>query len=636
MTSFFWRNVTGDGSLSFVVVQIGSKLYFYNTATGAAALSIGLESGTVDLTGFSPSGAPDPSTRECQFADGFGKLFVVHPLLEAFSVSYNTSDDTFSTVQIDIKVRDFEGDSADTNALTDRPSSLDDTHKYNLYNQGWTDDALTKWDTARTDWPSNVDVWWTYKNSTDVFDATNIDKIDRGNTPAPKGHFILDLYNQDRNTASGLTGCTDKSTGYQRASAVTFFAGRVFYTGVNYAGFNTKIYFTQIIERDDQFGQCYQANDPTNEDLFDLSPADGGVISIPEAGTIYKLFPMQNALVVFASKGVWTITGSTGLGFSSNDYTVIKISNYRTISASSFVEVNGAPIWWNSDGIFTVQGQANGLQGLAATSLSFTTIQTFFNSIPAANKEYVRGFYNQQSQIVQWLFRQAAATTASENYEFDSILVFNSLTGAFYTWQISGSDWTVNSIVSLDTFAISVTPEVVVDNDGVTVTSADGSDVTSYGFPDPSAAPVETVFKYLVSKPDSGSYLVTWAHEDDTSLYDWSSADGPTDYTSYFLTGYKTHDDAIKDFQTMYIVVFNEGLGQAVLRGVWDYAGAGNTYRMSKPQTLNFNDPNYTINKLRRKLRGQGSTVQYLLSSTTGQPFSLIGWSAFETGNTAP
>jgi len=59
------------------------------------------------------------------------------------------------------------------------------------------------------------------------------------------------------------------------------------------------IYFSQIVETTDQFGRCYQTNDPTSEDLFDLLPTDGGVIQIQGSGSVYKLFPVQMVYLSF-------------------------------------------------------------------------------------------------------------------------------------------------------------------------------------------------------------------------------------------------------------------------------------------------------------------------------------------------
>jgi hypothetical protein len=98
--------------------------------------------------------------QECSFSSGLGYLFVAHPLCNPFYVSYDPVTDTISSGAITITVRDFER-VEDSLAIDNRPSTLTDLHKYNLYNQGWyvtaknatpgTSNVLTYWDGARTD-----------------------------------------------------------------------------------------------------------------------------------------------------------------------------------------------------------------------------------------------------------------------------------------------------------------------------------------------------------------------------------------------------------------------------------------------------------------------------------------------------
>jgi len=39
---------------------------------------------------------------------------------------------------------------------------------------------------------------------------------------------------------------------------------------------------------------------------------------------------------------------------------------------------------------------------------------------------------------------------------------------------------------------------------------------------------------------------------------------------------------------------------------------------------------------VKRRIRGQGYSLQFKFFSETGKPFTLIGWSTFDTGNNVP
>ncbi len=631
---YLWKNATGDGTISFVVVQIGSTLYFYD-ASNVNSLSGGLSANTINLATYSASGAPAPAQYNCQFADGQGKLFVFHPYLEHIYITYNSGAGTFTATQYNLMIRDFEGVS-DGLAIDNRPTAsvgtLTATHKYNLFNQGWckadlTTPELTAWDTARADMPSNCDVWWNFKNSSDAFDATTIANSGRGNTPAPKGHFVLNYYNQDRATTSGIATVTSTTSGTARATTGAFYAGRVFYAGVSATGYESKILFTQIIERPTQVGSCYQVNDPTSEDLFDLLPADGGVISLPEAGTIYKLFPVAAGLLVFAYRGVWLITGSQGIGFTATDFTVNPLSNIRTVSATSFVNVNGVPMWWNTDGIFTVQGNP-----LQVQSISISTIQTFFNDIPNSAKLTAKGYFNPLEQTVSWLFTTTSPGTVDEQNAYNAILNFNVLTAAFYPWTI-GSGATVHDIIVVDGVGGTINETLVVDDTAVQVVDDAGNNVVAYLLTNTSITPKT---KYLVSY-NNGSDRVTWAEAGDLDYVDWTTVLGTgVNYTSYFITGYKLRGAALTKFQPLYTRVYHEGVGKFYMRGVWDYAESTSTGRYTVNQLCSFTDANYSNAYRRLKIRGQGVSLQYFIQSYPGAPFTVSGWAALDMGNQLP
>lgn len=639
ISTYLWKNVAGNGDLTVYVVQVGATIYFYKT--DSSSLSTGAVVSTVTLTPV--SGAPVPDAVEAQFSDGNGYLIVTHPYCEPMRVAFDPDTDIASSTTIILKIRDFEGAIADPESIDSRPSvslgGLNVNHKYNLLNQGWTAANLTIWDTNQTTMPSNADVMFSFKDSSDNFDATSaaIARVNAGNSKAPNGHYILTLSNQDRDTAAGTSGVVATTTGSQRPSTSAFFAGRAFYSGINYLGFNAKIYFTQIIERTTQYGETYQVNDPSAEDLFDLLPSDGGVINIQEAGTIYKLMTIPGGMAVFAANGVWFITGSTGIGFTANDYTVQKIAEIATLSASSFVSVAGYPAWWNNEGIYTLVVEGNNTIP-SVKSLTYTTIKDFYDDIPQSSKIYAKGYFNYIDGVIQWIYRSTGTNQVTNIYEYDRVLNFNLRTNAFYPWTISSSDVKVNGIVVLDSSAGLTSVANVIDGSSNNVVDTSSDQVIAYttsGIQD-----AELTSKFLVSFPSGVTYSFTMAEETNPEYIDWFQNDATgIDYTSYFITGYKLKGQGLRKFQlgwTRFFSEVNESVSYYV-QGIWNFANTGSgTGRWSTRQYVTHTDTNYSVASRRLKIRGHGTTLQLKVTSASGQPFTMLGWVNLDTVNPAP
>lgn len=645
IVTYLWKNPNGESSLNLLAAQIGSTLYFWDCGAGTTPISSTPIAANITLSTFTPAGGSSPDGNECQFATGNGKLFVTHPLLEAFYVVYNSTAQTLATTQINPMIRDFEGRD-DGLAINARPTMTvaggTATHLYNLYNQGWqtVDSAgattitnLAAWDTAFTTLPSNVDVMWSFKNTSDAFDTTTVPNVINGNSPAPKGHFILNLYNQDRSTASGVGGLTAVTTSNNRCSTVAFFAGRTWFSGLGYTGFNNNIYFSQIVESDTQYGYCYQTNDPTAENLFDLLPSDGGVISIRDAGTIIKLVAVQSGLAVFATNGIWFITGSQGVGFTATDYSVIKLSSVPALTASSFVDVQGFPAWWNLDGIYVLGGSEGGT-GLTAQSLTFTTIQSFYQELPPATKRNCKGFYNRITGVIQWLYTSATVATIDEQYNFDRILAFNTITKAFYPWSFSNThDVKINGLIVIEGSSGLTLTNQVIDTALDIVIDDSGNNVVTYELGNTVTSPS---FLYLVSYND-GSNKFTIAQTSNTSYVDWASYTSSANYTSYFISGYKIRGEGIRDFQSNYVEFFADNNSKFTVQGVWDYAANANSVRWSTAQSIDTtNNANFNFISKRRKIRGRGKTVQIKVDSVAGYPFNILGWSMLASANPTP
>lgn len=629
-----WKNPAGADETYFVI-QIGRYLYFYEVKD--AAMSASAHSTVIDMDSYKTSTATLLAQNECQFAFGQGYLFVVHPYCEPFYVQYTEATDALTSSTITVYTRDTDGIIDELIYDYDtRPTSLTNAHKYNLYNQGWSPnptDYITAWRTnvthteavyagngiwvsntvtdsvGNSNYPSNADVWWMCLNSDNVFWPSLATSNKRGNTPAPKGYYVLNAWNMDRATASGITGIASTTSGVNRPSAIAFFAGRVFYAGCNADGYANKIFFTQVIKSTEQFGRCHQLNDPTNKDLFDLLATDGGFVSIPEAGRILKLVSIQTSLIVFATNGVWVITGNQNIGFSAGDYAVRKISSIPAVSASSFVDVEGLPCWWNYDGIYIVSqvGDTNYSGGVKIDSLTQMSIRTFFKEeIPVASKLYARGSYNQLNKEISWTYRSSAITNFEDNYAFDRVLTYSTINQSFYPWSFGGNV-KIHGVTSQRTRG---TFRQTVSGTRTDVTSMQGS-----------------VSKFVVSS--SGN--LSFAETKNSGYLDF----GTTDYTSYLVTGYN-FDQAARKLQANYVTIFSrfQDVPQFYFQGIFDSGNTANSGRWGTNQLVTFPEiGDYDYYKKKLKVRGTGNVLQFKVSSVTGKPFDIAGWFKWQTAN---
>ncbi|HYT45832.1 MAG TPA: hypothetical protein VEP90_26130 [Methylomirabilota bacterium] len=480
-------------------------------------------------------------------------------------------------------------------------------------------------------YPSNSDTWSYFKNTSDIFDPYNqIKQVTQPNTQASQGHFILDPFFEQRNTISGVTGLPMFSTGQERPTTIAFYEGRVFYAGVNSQGFNARIYFSQIVVPNNTAGTanyayCYQQEDPTDPNFFDLLPSDGGVIDILDAGTIYKMVPVLNSLVVFASNGVWAITGSSGTGFRANDYAIHKISAVYQVSGTSFVDVDGLPYWWNFEGIYRIALNPTS-NAMRVEPLSLTTIKSFMDTVPEESLTYARGSFDPEAKIVQWCFKSTNSNSTYDRYSFDSILNFNTLSGAFYVWTINTSV-NLNGIVAIPANIGGFVINQVIDLAGDTLISQSGANVITLSTS--SSGAVGFSFFYLCSYGVETSLSITFAQNVSTNYLDWFSLDSRgQNYTSQFITGWMIKGATQSRWQTNYVRMWTNPSSTSTfqIQSFWNYnVSTGSAIR---PQTVII-PPN---NKPRRfKLRGNGLICQFQVTSVDAKPFDIQGWSVFET-----
>lgn len=644
-SEYIWNSVNNISTVSFVVQQVGNQLLFFTESSTAASLSAGRKSFQINLTTFAAPGAAQAtiSAIPCQYTSGRGYLVVAHPYCDPFYVTYASDTDTITSTRIVLSVRDFER-LDDGLEIDERPTTLTDLHKYNLYNQGWnTDtrafmstsdrpimDALVYWDYWRSDWPSNADIFWAFRSAEGDINYGEFDRTYVGNSPAGNGHYIYEALNVNRTAKSGIPGLPTDTAGSARPSAVVFYAGRAFFAGVNANKFSDKVYFTQIIDIDDKFGKCFQQNDPTAESLSDLLDSDGGVIALPLIETIVSMKVIGDSLVVLATNGCYTISGTQQGPFKATDYTISYISSIGGTSHLSVIEVDGGLMWWNTDGIYALTRDNVG--AFQVTNVSKPTIQTLINSIPSVNRRFVKGSYNRKDQLVQWLFSGDDDITG---FEYNRILEFNVVSKAFYTYTIdttlgprlSGLFTTSGQTESLSPEDVSIiagsTVDLVTDNALAQVTI----NVSEF-------SPNSEVFKYTTTKATSGTNTLTYSEIRDLTYVDWKIYNSVgVAYSSYGISGYRVRGEFLRPFNSTPILFVAENVdsGRCLVSGIWDYG-----FRQSTTQELYIVRPEVDYLLRRIKLRGKGRSLQIKFASVGNNPFSLVGWSTFDTGGQVP
>ena len=433
-----WINVGGDADLEFLVLQKGNTLYFYNK--GNLPYSAQVESNSVDLSSYEQAGSAGAENAKCQFTSIKGNLVVSSPEINTIAIVYDSSGGTFTVTQVSFEVRDFEFQ-GDTSTYFDNDSSPSQDRKYDAQNAGWNTGNGAPTDlTKRLTHP-----WYAGKDSSGNYSPAEWEKIYGGTTLTANGHYILDFFTKNRGSASGLTGLTKMTdTETSRFRCCVSFSGRVFYAGVDSAENAGTILFSKLVDTVDDLGICHQQNDPTAEYVSDLLDSDGGVIRIPDAVKIQKLYAYQNSLFVFAENGVWQISGVDGV-FRASSFSVNRITRVGILQPETFVEAEGIPFWWSRFGIHTLTTDDVSGQG-KEQNLTIPTIQSFWDAIDPDAKLKVTAVYDGINKRIYWGYPDASETVESK---INNFLILDVPLQAFFPWKISDQTSNTDSVVGL-------------------------------------------------------------------------------------------------------------------------------------------------------------------------------------------
>jgi hypothetical protein len=757
MSTYTWNSINGLSSANIVVVQTGETLYLYDSDNASISANILVE--TIDLSQYEVSGLR-AKYEEVQMAEVSGRLVVCSPNIDPFFIYYDKTDNSFFSSKFSLQIRDFKG--LESGVLIDEnPTILSNEHSYNLKNQGWNTGKINTYFTDTGAYPSDAQQWILGKDSSDDFNSALLDKQDFGNSPAPKGRFVQDVFNRVYNTVLGEVSSTDILTatyydkvgdvnahiditsavahgfstgdliqinellleGYldpigwlpliyitqrvrvtvtgstsftfdyytpggesllrlsggtfnsysvasteisefsekYRVSSVASSGGRVFYAGLQDSNFSNHIFFSRIIETEQDLGRCYQAADPTSETASDLLDADGGYLVITGMAKVIKLVALENSIVVFATNGVWQIQGGESLGFTALDYSIHKVSSIGTINADSILIVESDIIYWADGGIYSISPEQ--ISGrLNATNISENTIQTLYLEIPSVSRLNATGTYDKDTKRISWLYNEDDTYDGnSYKYKFNKELVFDVSLGAFYKNEFAeldtNSPYVAGYVSTSNLVTTSVAYDIVVNGDPVEVNADQvqiSLDLLGRG---------SLGIKYLTVVPQTGGLTskMTFSQYSDLDFMDWSTADGTgKSYLSYLDTGNELLGDTSRDKQARYITMhfnrtetgFTNGAGLNAIRpssclvqAKWGLSNSSTSgkygtqfqaYRLKRnyiPTGVGDTfDYGFEVVTTKNKLRGSGAALALRLESEEGKDMHVLGWAVDYVG----
>jgi hypothetical protein len=501
----------------------------------------------------------------------------------------------------------------------------------------------------------------------DRFHAKDLVENPLGTAPAPKGYFIIDALERstsrytrwselvvDQGHSVGELSTLPLDITPGGASTIAEYGGRLWYGGFSELGSVTEqggtrlesyLLYSQLANNKRVITRCYQSGDPTSKTDPDLLETDGGFLSLDGAYGINKLVPIGNSLLVFASNGVWSITGLDGNYFAPTSPRVQKITDKGNVSPQAIVIIDTSVLYWTKDGIYAIQFTTAGTYEVE--NLVDKTIQALYDEIPYTDKRNVVGVFDSFSNEAFWIIYN----TTSRARETE-MLVLKTNTGAFTKYKIKDNITPYTTLVGyakVPPFTLQATQEIV---------TSEGVTVTSEGLPVTNAVAIldERRFdtKGVVIHSTDGTNQVTFGEFNNEDYLDW----GETDASGYLVTGYVSGGDLQRVKQTPYITMhftrtedgfYADMLGDLQLshpsgclaQAQWDWANSANSGRWSREfqayryprhyMPADVNDPfdtGFATISTRNKIRGKGRVLSLKFSTEPLKDCKILGWSA--------
>jgi hypothetical protein len=643
-SSFLWDFAGGDKDTTLLVLHTGSYLYFVDLRV--SPLSSGLLGQQVNLIPFGVAGYS--AFSNLSFAAIKGQLVVAGEGLSTIRVEYSSITGVISASPISFRIRDFEYFSDKQNLLKKGLAQPPVHRQYDTLNSGWPIEKVADFIGRYGGYPELTKPYYSTKDGNGWPSLHDWYKIEGGSTLITNGHYILDLYTMNRDNVSGVSGinrvAASKGFGPEttRFTSVASYAGRIFFAGMISKRSTSRIYFSQVIQDGFEFGDLYSINDPTAEYLSDLLDTDGGYINLPDAEGITHLHVMGTHLLVFATNGVWAITGADDV-FRATSYSVNRISDAGLKNRGSFVSARGRPYWWSYFGIHTVA--ISEFKNLEEASITDKTIKTFYQKIPSLTRENTSGSYDEQNNQVVWTYG-----SDDELYRHRNMLVLDESAGAFAPWQLSSFEG--DPFIASAFFNRHLPEEEVLEN----VLDLNGQRVL-----DSNGEEVVIAIRRRRSRTSALTYIVVdnsgqvfFAYVDDESFLDWHR----NDYRAFLETGHNFMSDLSTSKNTPYVTVLckrtetvwgeeeaPEKQSSLFVTAYWDFRSvpafpAQQVYRIHRyimPASIGQTFESEHSNVQTKIVpRGRGKALKLRFEGERGKDFHLIGFETQDAKNATP
>ncbi len=214
----------------------------------------------------------------------------------------------------------------------------------------------------------------------------------------------------------------------ERFEVNVFFAGRIFYAGVRHGKLGHKIFFTQILQGDEEIGQCYQKQDPTDENFNSLLPNDGGVIIVNEMGMVRDMKSIGPRLFIYTTNGIWILEGGQSGFFEAGAFSISQLSSATCTSLFGAVEVEGTHIFTGDEGIHAISVDDQGRP--QTVNIIKDVILSEWTAIEKIQQERVQLHYDTAQRRLYVLFSLTDAD--SNNFSYDTALVLSTQFNAWY------------------------------------------------------------------------------------------------------------------------------------------------------------------------------------------------------------